>query len=49
MYDGANLYRKLELRLDGGETRDVKVPATCEVPRGRRPGHESAGADPQRS
>mgnify|MGYP001064016179 CR=1 FL=1 len=25
MYDGANLYRKLEVQLDDGETRDVKV------------------------
>jgi hypothetical protein len=25
MYDGANLYRKLEVELDGGEVRDVKV------------------------
>ena len=25
MYDGANLYRKLEVQLDSGEVRDVKV------------------------
>ncbi|NUR97696.1 MAG: hypothetical protein HOV67_20880 [Kribbellaceae bacterium] len=25
MYDGSNLYRKLEVQLDSGEVRDVKV------------------------
>ncbi|GAA1608539.1 MULTISPECIES: DUF7489 domain-containing protein [Kribbella] len=49
MYDGANLYRKLEVRLDGGEVRDVKVKRdlwkSLEV--GDRVS-KAAGADPER-
>ncbi|HZX04597.1 DUF7489 domain-containing protein [Kribbella sp.] len=49
MYDGANLYRKLEVQLDGGEVRDVKVKRdlwkSLEV--GDRV-TKAAGADPER-
>ncbi|MGZ0148339.1 DUF7489 domain-containing protein [Kribbella sp. WER1] len=49
MYDGANLYRKLEVQLDGGEVRDVKVKRdlwkSLEV--GDRVS-KAAGADPER-
>ncbi|GAA3119793.1 hypothetical protein JOF29_006432 [Kribbella aluminosa] len=49
MYDGANLYRKLEVELDGGEVRDVKVNRdlwkSLEV--GDRV-TKAAGADPER-
>ncbi|MFF0269315.1 hypothetical protein [Kribbella sp. NPDC004536] len=49
MYDGANLYRKLEVQLDSGEVRDVKVKRdlwkSLEV--GDRLSKE-ADADPQR-
>ncbi|MFD7154758.1 hypothetical protein ACFV9C_09180 [Kribbella sp. NPDC059898] len=49
MYDGANLYRKLEVQLDGGEVRDVKVKRdlwkSLEV--GDRV-TKASGADPER-
>jgi hypothetical protein len=49
MYDGANLYRKLEVQVDGGDVRDVKVKRDLwkQLEVGDRV-TKSAGADPER-
>jgi hypothetical protein len=49
MFDGANLYRRLEVQLDGGETQKVKVPRELwkQLEVGDRVS-KAAGADPQR-
>ncbi|GAA4219802.1 DUF7489 domain-containing protein [Actinocatenispora rupis] len=49
MYDGANLYRKLDVRLDGGDVRNVKVARDLwkQLEVGDRVVKE-AGADPRR-
>lgn len=49
MYDGSNLYRKLEVQLDGGEVEDLKVPRDLwkQLEVGDRVVKE-AGADPRR-
>ncbi|GAA1578353.1 hypothetical protein GCM10009804_38590 [Kribbella hippodromi] len=49
MYDGANLYRKLEIKLDSGEVQDVKVKRDLwkQLEVGDRV-TKDAGADPHR-
>lgn len=49
LYDGANLYRKLEVQVDGGEVRDVKVKRDLwkQLEVGDRV-TKAAGADPER-
>ncbi|MER7244043.1 hypothetical protein [Kribbella sp. NPDC000426] len=49
MFDGSNLYRKLEVELDGGDVQNVKVPRALwkELEVGDRVSKE-AGADPRR-
>ncbi|HET6742569.1 MAG TPA: hypothetical protein VFH76_26700 [Kribbella sp.] len=49
MYDGANLYRKLEVQVDGGDVRDVKVKRDLwkQLEVGDRV-TKAAGADPER-
>jgi hypothetical protein len=49
LYDGSNLYRKLEVQLDGGEVQDIKVQRDLwkQLEVGDRVVKE-AGADPRR-
>lgn len=49
MYDGSNLYRKLEVQVDGGDVRDVKVKRDLwkQLEVGDRV-TKAAGADPER-
>ena len=49
MFDGSNLYRKLEVELDGGDKQKVKVPRELwkQLEVGDRVSKE-AGADPVR-
>lgn len=49
LYDGANLYRKLEVQVDGGEVRDIKVKRDLwkQLEVGDRV-TKAAGADPER-
>jgi hypothetical protein len=50
MYDGANLYRKLDVQLDSGEVRNVKVKRDLwkQLEVGDRV-TKTAGADPERN
>ncbi|MGW7683474.1 DUF7489 domain-containing protein [Kribbella sp. NPDC054772] len=49
LYDGSNLYRKLEVQLDGGEVQDIKVQRDLwkQLEVGDRVVKE-AGSDPRR-
>lgn len=49
LYDGTNLYRKLEVQVDGGEVRDIKVKRDLwkQLEVGDRV-TKAAGADPER-